>query len=74
MMKYIILKCLCSSPNKPYICIFEKILGKLTKIFQIQGGLMDFQDSGGGFIKEGKIQGGVQTPVGTMSENDCFHM
>ena len=39
---------------------------KLTKNLPIQGGLLDFQDSGGGFDKgKRKIQG-VETPVGAM--------
>ena len=40
---------------------------KLTKNLPIQGALLDFQDSGGGFDKGGEIQGeGVETPVGAM--------
>ena len=39
---------------------------KLTKKFAHPGGLLDFQDSGGGFDKgEAKIQGS-KTPVGAM--------
>ena len=36
---------------------------KLTKNLPIQGGLLDFQDSGGGFDKGGEIQGeGLRPP------------
>ena len=33
------------------LCTFEKMMGKLTKIFPIQVGLTDFLYSGGGFKK-----------------------
>ena len=42
---------------------------KPTKNLTIQGGLLDFQDSGGGFDKgEREIQEGVETPVGPMGK------
>ena len=41
---------------------------KLTKNLPIQGGLLDFQDSGGGFDKGGEIQGEVLRPPSEL----CF--
>ena len=51
----------CSSPVYIIFFTFEKIMGKLTKIFPIQGWLMDFQDS------EEDLKRGIQTPIGAMN-------
>ena len=53
------------------LCTGETKICKLTKHLPIQGGLLDFQDSGRGFYKgRAQIQRGggcVKTPVGAMS-------